>query len=322
MALLMPKVLTYLRKQLYLLRMIPSQSKLARTKRDQRQAFDALCSDFPLVYRRLKEHDTSRFTTPVWERLNADIDSTLLPYPTFSFLRHPLIAATMVSSDFGHVLKQELAMLEREYSSDRLKVLLEEDYVGNPLVVNSTYLTSHNSIHHLYHLTKFANTTMSTMEDINTVVEWGGGYGNLAKLFGRLKLARHTYIIIDTPLFSSLQWLYLSTVFGPEGVKLLQHPGDTVQAGRINLLPLCFLDHHELSADLFVSTWALSESSRFSQDYVSSREWFKAKHLLVAYQESRVDYLPDANRVGTLAAERGAVIEPIDFLPGNYYAFC
>lgn len=212
-------------------------------------------------------------------------------------------------------------MLEKRFSGDRLKVLLEEDYVGNPRIINSTYLTSHNSIHHLYHLTKFLDKTKSNLDEISTVVEWGGGYGNLAKIFRRLRSTTHTYIIIDTPLFSSIQWLYLSTILGPENVKLLQNPGDIVHSDKINLIPICFLDHQDLSADLFVSTWALSESSKFSQDYVVAHEWFKSKHLLIAYQKSSVDYLPNADRVGILAGLSGALIEEIDFLPGNYYAF-
>ena len=30
--------------------------------------------------------------------------------------------------------------------------------------------------------------------------------------------------------------------------------------------------------------------------------------------------IPDADRAGRLAVKLGAKIEPIDFLPGNYYA--
>jgi len=212
-------------------------------------------------------------------------------------------------------------MLEKGFSEDRLKILLEEDYVGNPLIINSTYLTSHNSIHHLYHLIKFLEKTKSNLDEISTVVEWGGGYGNLAKIFRRLKSATHTYIIIDTPLFTSIQWLYLTATLGEENVNLLQNPEDIVHLGKINLIPICFVDHHQISADLFISTWALSESSQFSQDYVVAHEWFKSRHLLIAYQKSIADYLPDSDRVGTLADVSGAFIEEIDFLPGNYYAF-
>lgn len=66
--------------------------------------------------------------------------------------------------------------------------------------------------------------------------------------------------------------------------------------------------------------WALSESSRYSQDYVVAHKWFDSKHILLAYPDS-YKKLPDADRVGKLAAGIGAVIEDITFLPGDHYAF-
>ena len=155
---------------------------------------------------------------------------------------------------------------------------------------------------------------------MHTVVEWGGGYGNMAKIFKRLNSTPSTYIIVDTPLFSCIQWLYLATILGEESVNLLQGPEDTIRAEKINLLPICFVDRHKINADLFMSTWALSESSKYSQDYVLDHEWFNAKHLLLAYQDSRDDF-PEAERVGEIAANNGAIIEDIEFLPGNHYAF-
>ena len=319
--LLMSSVLRVLRRQLRLLKMTRSQYALARTKRAQRKSFQVLCHEFSTKYGTLKQYDTSRFTTRVWEDLNEKIESTVLPCPAFSFLRNRLVAETMVSSDCGPLLQQELAILEHEMSGERLKLLLEEDYVGNPRLVSSNYLTSHNSIHHLCHLATFVKKTHARLDEIRTVVEWGGGYGNLSKLFRRLSPATHTYIIIDTPLFSCVQWLYLSTILGVDRVRLLQDPRDGIHSGQINLLPVCFLDHHELSADLFVSTWALSESSELSQDYVAAREWFKSRHLLIAYHASSADYLPASARVGTLARASGARVEAIHHMPGNYYAF-
>lgn len=70
----------------------------------------------------------------------------------------------------------------------------------------------------------------------------------------------------------------------------------------------------------FISTWALSESSKYSQDYVVAHKWFSSKHILLAYQDSN-EKLLDADRVGKLATDMGAIIEDIEFLPGNHYAF-
>ena len=57
-----------------------------------------------------------------------------------------------------------------------------------------------------------------------------------------------------------------------------------------------------------ISKWALSESSRFAQDYVVAKNWFNAKYILLAYQDGN-ERLPDAERVGKVAAKMGAIIE-------------
>lgn len=308
------------RWRLVVLRMRPARAKLAQIKRDQKTAFYALRSNFSDIYNKLKKKNIAQFTTRLWENYNAKLEKVFLPHPPFSFLKNPTIMTTMFVTAGGKWLREEATFLEKKISRNRLKVLLQEDYVGNPLLLNSTYLTSHNSIHHLYHLVKFLDKTQCNLDQIGTIVEWGGGYGNMAKIFQRLKSAPFTYIIIDTPLFSCIQWLYLAAILGKENVHLLQNSEDTIHAEKINLVPICFVDTHKISGDLFISTWALSESSRYSQDYVVAHKWFDSKHILLAYQDSNKK-LPDADRVGKLAAGIGAVIEDIEFLPGNHYAF-
>lgn len=143
----------------------------------------------------------------------------------------------------------------------------------------------------------------------------------MAKIFKRLKTTPSTYIIIDTPLFSCIQWLYLGTMLGQERVNLLQNPEDTIHAEKINLVPICFVDRHKISAGLFISTWGLSESSKYSQDYIVTHGWFNSNHILLAYQD-RSEKFPDADRIGKIAADIGAAIEDIKFLPGHsHYAF-
>lgn len=314
------RILRGIKRRLFLLRMIGSQIRLARTKHEQIACFDILRNNFSDIYNKLKGYDIAQFTTPLWEVMNARLEKVFLPHPPSFFLRNPTIKNTMFVAAGGKWLREETAFIERRIPRDKLKTILQEDYLGGPRLFNSTYLTSHQSIHHLYHFVRFLETTRCNLNQIDAVVEWGGGYGNMAKIFKRLKPAVSTYVIIDIPLFSCLQWLYLATVLGEKSVNLLQSSADTIHAQKINLLPVCFVGDHKINADLFVSTWALSESSRCSQDYVVNRDWFNAKNILLAYQDNN-DKLPEAGRVGKLAADFGAVIEDIEFLRGNHYAF-
>ena len=298
-----------------------SQHRLARLKADQKARFEGLRGRFSEKYGKLKGYGIEEFTTPAWREWNTKVEAMFVPVPPFGFLRERIISYTMFVSAGGKWLNRQVAFLEGEVPGPKLRRALMEDYVGCPLLMNASYLTSHNSIHHLYHLARFAHVTGQDLDEMMTVVEWGGGYGNLAKIFMRLGNGDGTYVIIDTPLFSCIQWLYLATTWGEERVHLLGDPEDKIQAGKINLMPVCFVRRHELSADLFISTWALSESSRLAQDYVVGRKWFNARRLLLAYEDAYPDF-PDADRVGQLARAAGATIEEIDFLPGHrYYAF-
>lgn len=314
------RIIRRVSRQLIRLRMRPLQTRLAQIKHDQIITFYTLRDNFPKIYNNLKQYNITKFTTSYWESLNTGLEKVFLPYPSFSFLRNPIIMSTMFPTVGGKWLEEELNFLEKIIPRDKLKVLLQEDYIGVPLLLNSTYFTSHNSIHHLYHLIRFLDKTHCNLDQINTVVEWGGGYGNMAKIFIRLKYIPSTYIIIDIPLFSCIQWLYLATILGREKVNLLYENKDTIQAKKINLIPICFVDNYEIDADLFISTWGLSESSMCAQNYVASRQWFNSKHILLAYQNSN-NSLPYADRIGKIAASNGAIINDIDFLTGNYYAF-
>jgi len=318
---IMRKILRNAKKHAFLLRMKPSQAKLAQIKHDQITTFHTLRNNFPFYYNKLQKYNIAKFTTQTWEKYNTKLEKVFLPYPPFSFLRDPQIRGTMfVTAFFGKWLVEEVTFLEERIPRNKLIAFLQEDYVGDPILVNSQYLTSLNSIHHLYHIGKFLDSTRCNLDRIDTVVEWGGGYGNMAKILYRLKNIAPTYIIVDTPLFSCLQWLYLATILGEDNVNLLYNPNDAVHIGAINLVPLCLLDYHKFDVDLFISTWGLSESSLFSMDYVVFHGWFKAEHILLAYQGSNKSS-PDADRLGRIAADTGAAIEEIKFLPGNYYAF-
>lgn len=293
---------------------------LTRTKKYQKIKFNTLKMRFEKVYLELKRYSMKDYVTPLWKKFNSKIESALLPFPRFSFLMNSTIRFTMFFTMGKTIYNYQLSYLKKTFSKKKLNNILQEDPVGNPTPLYSEYLTSHNSVHHLFHLLKFINKTSCNFDKINTVVEWGGGYGNMAKITQRLTNKKLTYIIIDTPIFSCLQWLYLSTIFGENCVKLLQKPEDTILSKKINILPLCFLDKHDISADVFISTWGLSESTKFSQDYVFSHNWFNANLLLLAYQKND-EQLPQAERIGKYAFRSGALLTEISFLPGNYYAF-
>lgn len=317
------RFLRALRYKLLRIKMQRTQEVLAKKKNNQRLTYFKLAEKFQQNYEAIKSHNlkkTDKFVTPLWKKYNSRLEKRFLPYPPFSFIEDPDILLTLFTTSGGDWLNSELVYLEKKLPRKILKNLLEEDYVGDPLLWDTKYLTSHTAVHHLYHFIKFLDTTKTKNNEIKTIVEWGGGYGSMVRILKKYLSKKTTYIMIDTPLFSCLQWLYLATIFGEKDVNLLLNKTDKIKEGKINLVSLGLLESLNIKADLFISTWALSESDKYSQDFVLKKNWFNAKHLLIAFNDNSAG-LFNSGRVGELAASKGAVIEDIEFLTSDHYAF-
>lgn len=306
-------------RKLRVLQSLKSEMRLAMSKRTQKNTFLHLRRNFSRLYQEVEMFGASSFVTPLWQKYNESAMKVFLPRPPFNFLRTKIIRTTMSVEAYGKWLAEERTFIERALPQSTLRELLEEDTVGKPIICDSKYLTSHTSIHHLYHLVNFQNKTGCKISKYDSILEWGGGYGNMAKIVNRMN-KKITYTIIDTPLFCCIQWLYLASILGEDKINIITHSQAPIIEEKINILPLGLLTRRKVKVDLFIATWSLSESSKLAQDYVHSIDFFGAKHLLVAFQESS-ESLPDAYRIKDILAARGATIQAIDFLPGNYYAF-
>jgi len=79
------------------------------------------------------------------------------------------------------------------------------------------------------------------------------------------------------------------------------------------------LDKFSLNGDLFISTWAITESSKYSQDYVIKLNWFNCNHILLNYYSKSTEF-PNY-LIHKIEKDKEFIIENIDFLPDNKYAF-
>ncbi len=293
--------------------------KLRLAKGVQKKRFEEYGAQCSQLYQSLRRKDISKYITKTWEQNCRDMESLLLPRPIFFFLRSSKIQSIMTVGNNCDGLGGELSFCERFYSSKFLRQILEEDCVGNAVISNFKYMTSQTRIHHLYHLLKFQEKTDRKLDTLIDVIEWGGGYGDMARLLRNLN-STITCTIIDLPLFSCIQWIYLGSILSKEQINLIRCKEDKIERNKINLLPLCFLESCNPKSEMFIATWSLSESSDYAIDYVKLSDFFNAKHFLIAYQENNKSF-PKAGRVGEIAAASGASIEANAFFRGNYYAF-
>ena len=277
---------------------------------EQLERFHRLREEFGAQLAALRTFDEHRFVRQDWAKRNEALAADLSPGPPSDFLRHPAILYQMFVAD-------KYVEHEAPYVLGRLRepALAVEDPVGDPpgtFLPGTDILTSANTIHHLHHLLRFEDITGRQVSDFDTVVEWGGGYGNLAKLAVRLHGGSPTYLLIDTPVFAAIQWLYLASVMGPERVVLHSDENFSVRPGVVNILPIGLARHLAVHADLFISTWALNESTSAAQQFVVGRRWFGADALLVAMHEGD----PFERHV----LEAGARAVPVgSFMPAQRY---
>jgi len=227
-----------------------------------------------------------RFLVSTWADHAKKIEDYFLNSFTINFFSHPVIMNTMfIKSKWENL---QLAYLETRYKNKELKKILYEEKFGCPTIASWKYRSSPNSIHHLNHLSLFEDKTKCSLKKIKNVIEWGGGYGNMARIFYRIK-PNTTYTIIDMPIFIFIQAIYLSSIFGRNKINIITEPNQKIKNNFINLITL----NEELlkninfnRPDVFISTWGLSESNDFSQNIVERLNYFGSRYLLIGHQAS------------------------------------
>lgn len=140
-----------------------------------------------------------------------DLRQNVLNNDITEFLTWPGVVGTMFVGNAPYI-RFEGTKLNYTY-----RQVIKEPRVGNP----SIYLyggkgieSSGNLIHQAYHLVQWQHTVKrhyGDLDDLDTIVEVGGGYGAMALICHRLGF-RGRYIILDLPEFSLLQRYYLSNV--------------------------------------------------------------------------------------------------------------
>lgn len=239
-----------------------------------------------------------------------------------NFLSLDFLQGLFFVNSQGDLLRDELSLLEEMYTAEELSLFLSESKIGSPPFTYK-YNTTHNTIHHLYHLSRYNKQTGKDIRSAESVVEWGGGYGNMCKVANNFFYNLKTYTILDLPECLLLQYLYLSSLFGTESVNL-SFDGVTVD-NKINLLSFDKYKHNNNKAnDLFISTWALSESPIELQDKVENINWFNSEKILVSFHQcgDHIPFMKESTNLGYKLKKSNCTLKNVQVIPGkNVYAF-
>ena len=139
--------------------------------------------------------------------------------------------------------------------------VIKEDSFGDPIPDPTLPESSGNRIVHAYHLLQLKKSTDISFKDLDTIVEFGGGYGNMCRLLRRLGF-KGTYILYDLPEFISLQKFYLNGVgegaINAKDLKEAMSKQNVLVSSREELEKV--LGSAKKQNSLFIATWSLSES--------------------------------------------------------------
>ena len=195
-----------------------------------------------------------------WLRRRIELRKDILKKDVDNFLHWP----TMIESMF--VGNAPYTPIQYEQLTDRYKSVIIEPEVGNPQLFRIDGLaTSGNLIHQAFSIMQFENEMGVRVEDLDSIVEFGGGYGAMALIVHRLGF-EGLYIIQDFPEMILLQEWYLSQVLD-------------------DISNIDFLDELVVyEADLLIALCSLSEVSiGIRDDFFSSNSF---RHMLILYQDN------------------------------------
>ena len=219
----------------------------------------------------------------LWTRHRINLRQQILKDDPRRFLNWAVIKNTMFFTNTPFITPAFDSLRANSQWESRWKNALLESKVGLPLKFEAYPESSGNLVHHAYHLSQFEAHSGKAIEELKTIVEFGGGYGSTCRLAHRLGF-KGRYFIFDLPEFSALQRFYLR-------LNGIAAPDESQRAQDERSGVVCLSSLDELASllkaqaiDLFIANWSLSETP------LEVREQFLplvcgARSFLIGYQD-------------------------------------
>ncbi|HKB26602.1 MAG TPA: hypothetical protein VKG64_16325 [Methylomirabilota bacterium] len=175
-----------------------------RVKNEERLALDLRADAIQL-------DDRGVIAAEIWETKRKRLRDLLLRGDPSEFLRWDVVRSTMVKRGRAPVAHELRHLRRRPDWKLRWRPALRESTAGSPRPFHLYPRSSGNLIHQAYHLCRFEEATGLSLPTLPYVVEFGGGYGSLCRLFHQMGFAG-TYVIFDLPEVSALQRFFLRSL--------------------------------------------------------------------------------------------------------------
>ncbi len=221
-----------------------------------------------------------KFDYPFWSSNQITLYKLIGSANLKKFLQWQLIQHTMFLND-RKICSIEYDALRKSNIWDNVwKKNINDPYFGYPLRYPKKISTSCNSIHHAYLLEIFFQSVcFSKLNDIDLIIEFGGGYGNLCRILYNIGYSNE-YWLFDLPVFVNLQEYYLSNTNKENYKKIsfISQIDELVERQKK-------LQNRNI---LFIATWSLSESPFFVREKIF--DIIKnSNYILITYQHNFCD---------------------------------
>jgi hypothetical protein len=205
---------------------------------------------------------------------------------------------------------------------DFWKKILKESSVGNPVRYIFYPISSGNKIFQTYHLKKFEDFYGDDLKNFDVILEFGGGYGNLAHTFCKLN-KKIKYIIFDTFEVNLLQYYYLKKNNLNPSLQFLSS-NNIFLVNNLNILKKTIEKIKLMPNKIFIANWSLSEvpmNLRNDLNYIFDVFDFQ----LISFQKhfesiNNFDYFSNIKNNNKKKNRVSSFLE-VEFIKNNYYLF-
>ena len=174
---------------------------------------------------------------PYWDYWRNDLRNCILTDEPENYTAWPIIRHTMLMDHLP--IDSSWKIVSKNLSRFNIERAIEPPSVGKPDLYNGY---SRVMIEQAAHLIQWENKSGKTIDDLDIVFEFGGGYGTMALLFYRLGFGGK-YIMYDLPEMCLFQEWFLSQ----NGINVIHH-------SSLEEMPAL------LKADMFIAIGSISET--------------------------------------------------------------
>jgi hypothetical protein len=231
------------------------------------------------IIKKLKKNKIIKLRKKTHIIFNKEIINLIKKKKLINFLRNSFIQKMF----FIHnrlFIKNELNEIRKDKNFFiQWKKLLKEDEVGDPIRYFLYPESSGNRIRQVYHLKKFCDFSNINIKTIKKVIEIGGGYGCMARIFSKIN-HKIKYTIFDTFEVNLLQYYFLKLNKLDVAIENNKSIINLISSLKVNNK----INHRNNSKTLLIANWSLSEMPLKLRNKIL-RLIFKIPYIQISFQD-------------------------------------